>query len=111
MDRIQGVATLLREEDGSRRLIGSTFAEGLTKGTLTFLEYGEDLQLLFRTTAKLPVSPRRDSIKHLSTFVLHDHVLLCKTGIREDSIIPFVFSVTFYVHVLLKSACPLRLNS
>lgn len=47
---------LFREDDGSRRLIGSTFAEGLTKGTLTFLEYGEDLQLLFRITAELPVS-------------------------------------------------------
>ncbi|BDA40369.1 beta,beta-carotene 15,15'-dioxygenase [Coccomyxa sp. Obi] len=43
-----------REEDGSERLIGSSFAESLTKGTLTFWEYGEDLQLLCRTTAELP---------------------------------------------------------
>ena len=47
---------MCREEDGSERLIGSSFAEGLTKGTLTFWEYGEDLQLLYRTTADLPVS-------------------------------------------------------
>ncbi|CAL8467343.1 g6880 [Coccomyxa elongata] len=42
------------EDDGSERLIGSSFAEGLTKGTLTFWEYGEDLQLLHKTTAELP---------------------------------------------------------
>jgi len=43
-----------REEDGSKRLIGTTFGEGLTKGTLTFLEYSQDMQLLHRTTVELP---------------------------------------------------------
>ena len=44
-----------READGSWRLIGSTFEEGLTRGTLTFLEYSEDFRLLHRTIAHLPV--------------------------------------------------------
>ena len=43
------------EADGSRRLIGSSFQEGLLSGELTFLEYDEHMRLLHRTSAQMPV--------------------------------------------------------
>lgn len=43
------------EADGSRRLVGSSFQEGLLAGELTFLEYDERMRLLHRSSAPLPV--------------------------------------------------------
>jgi hypothetical protein len=43
------------EAHGSRRLIGSSFREGLLAGELTFLEYDEHMRLLHRSSAPLPV--------------------------------------------------------
>ena len=46
---------IFTEEDGSRRLVGTSFEEDLRQGKLTFFEYSEDMDLLYRTTAELPV--------------------------------------------------------
>ena len=43
------------EADGSRRLIGSSFQEGPLSGELIFMEYDEDMRLMHRTSAALPV--------------------------------------------------------
>ena len=44
------------EDDGSKRLVGTSFDEDLRQGKLTFFEYNEQMELLYRTTAELPVS-------------------------------------------------------
>ncbi len=44
-----------REDDGSKRLVGTSFDEDLRQGKLTFFEYNEQMELLYRTTAELPV--------------------------------------------------------
>ncbi len=43
------------EDDGSKRLVGTSFDEDLRQGKLTFFEYNERMELLYRTTAELPV--------------------------------------------------------
>ena len=43
------------EDDGSKRLVGTSFEEDLRQGKLTFFEYNERMELLYRTTAELPV--------------------------------------------------------
>ena len=43
------------EDDGSKRLVGTSFDEDLRQGKLTFFEYNEQMELLYRTTAELPV--------------------------------------------------------
>ncbi len=43
------------EDDGSQRLVGTSFEETFTTGNLTFFEFDEDMELLHRTTAQLPV--------------------------------------------------------
>ena len=43
------------EDDGSKRLVGTSFDEDLRQGNLTFFEYNEQMELLYRTTAELPV--------------------------------------------------------
>ena len=44
------------EDDGSKRLVGTSFDDDLRQGNLTFFEYSEQMELLYRTTAELPVS-------------------------------------------------------
>ena len=46
---------IFTEEDGSKRLVGTSFDEDLRQGKLTFFEYNERMELLYRTTAELPV--------------------------------------------------------
>jgi len=46
---------IFTEEDGSKRLVGTSFDEDLSQGKLTFFEYNEQMELLYRTTAELPV--------------------------------------------------------
>ena len=48
---------IFTEEDGSKRLVGTSFDEDLQQGKLTFFEYNEQMELLYRTTAELPVRP------------------------------------------------------
>ena len=45
----------LPRTDGSKRLVGTSFDEDLRQGKLTFFEYNERMELLYRTTAELPV--------------------------------------------------------
>ena len=46
---------VVSEADGSRRLVGSSFREGLLSGELTFWEFDEGMQLLHSSRADLPV--------------------------------------------------------
>jgi hypothetical protein len=49
------------EDDGSKRLVGTSFDEDMRQGNLTFFEYNEHMELLYRTTAELPVSVLKPS--------------------------------------------------
>ena len=61
---------IFTEEDGSKRLVGTSFDEDLQQGKLTFFEYNEQMELLYRTTAELPVrfSGIHGSARRLSFF-------------------------------------------
>ena len=50
------------EDDGSKRLVGTSFDEDLRQGKLTFFEYNERMELLYRTTAELPVPPHKAAL-------------------------------------------------
>ena len=39
------------EDDGSKRLVGTSFDEDLRQGKLTFFEFNDQMELLYRTTA------------------------------------------------------------
>lgn len=49
------------EDDGSKRLVGTSFDEEMRQGNLTFFEYNEHMELLYRTTAELPVGVLKPS--------------------------------------------------